>query len=71
MIAFVGISPFLRIALRDAMVTMHFYIAQIGLSFRKKQQQFFAFRGPGSNLSLMRNCPGVQGMSLDAGVFNK
>ena len=31
MIAFVGTSPFLRISLRVAMATMHFYIAQTGL----------------------------------------
>ena len=31
MIDFVGIPPFLRIALRVAMATMHFHIAQTGL----------------------------------------
>ena len=43
MIDFVGIPPFLRIALRFAMVTMHFNIAQINLFIRNV---FYASRGP-------------------------
>ena len=35
MIDFVGISPFSRIALRIAMATMHFHIAQTGLFLGK------------------------------------
>ena len=34
MINYVGIPPILRIALRVAMATMHFQIAQSGLFFR-------------------------------------
>ena len=43
MIDFVGTSPFLRMALRVAMVAMHFHIAPTGLFFRNI---FFSFRGP-------------------------
>ena len=43
MIDFVGISPFLRMALRIAMAKMHFQIAQTGLFFRNII--FLVFRG--------------------------
>ena len=53
MIDFVGAPPFLRIALRVAMVTMHFHIlAQTGLFFFLNI--FFRIKGiPGNNLAPM------------------
>ena len=42
MVDFVGTSPFFRIALRVAMATMYFYIAQTGLFLVK---QFFRIKG--------------------------
>ena len=56
MIDFVGIPPFLRIALQVAMATMHFHIAHSGLLFRN----IFCFPLglPGNNLAPIRNCPG-------------
>ena len=54
MIDFVGIPPFLRIALPVAMETMHFHIAQF--IFRTT---LFRIKGlPINNLAPMRNCPG-------------
>ena len=41
MIDFVDTPPFLRIALRVAMATMHFHIARTNLFL---EEQFFAFR---------------------------
>ena len=41
MIGFVGIPPFLRLALQVAITTMHFHIAQIGLFL---EPLFFIFR---------------------------
>ena len=41
MIDFVDTPPFLRIALRVAMATMHFHIAQTNLFL---EELFFAFR---------------------------
>ena len=43
MIDFVGTPQFLRMALRVAMVTMHFHIAPTGLFFRNI---FNSFKGP-------------------------
>ena len=63
MIDFVGTPPFVGIALRVAMVTMHFHIAQTGLFFRNI---FFRILGiPRNKLAPMKNCPveGVQGRS--------
>ena len=54
MIDFVGIPPFLRIALRVAMAAMHFHIAQAGLFL----ETFCPLRFPGNNLAPIRNCPG-------------
>ena len=60
MIDFVGTPPFLRMALRVAMVTMHFHIARTGLFLGT----FFSIQGvPGNNLAPMKDCPGVQGRS--------
>ena len=61
-IDFVSTPPFLRIALRVSMATMHFHIAQTGLSFRK---HFFRIMGtPWNNVAQMKNCHGwVQGRS--------
>ena len=53
MIDFVGMPPFLRIALRVAMVTMHFHIAQTNLFFRNI---FFHIQDvPGNDLAPMKN----------------
>ena len=61
MIEFLGLPPFMRIALPVAMETMHFHIAQTNLFLG---QLCFAFRGsPINNFAPMRNCPGVQGRS--------
>ena len=56
MIDFVGALPFLRIALRVAMATMHSHIlAQMGLFFG---ELFFALKGaPGNNLTPTKNFP--------------
>ena len=55
MIDFVGTPPFLRIALRVAMVTMHFHIAQTDLFFGNN---FIRILGiPGNNLAPIKNCP--------------
>ena len=62
MIDFVGTPSFLRIPLWVAMETMHFHMAQTGLSFRNILFSF-SFRCPGSNLSPMKNCSRVQGRS--------
>ena len=57
MIDFVGTPPFLRMALRVAMVAMHFHTALTGLFLGT----FFSHSGvPGNNLVPMINCPGVQ-----------
>ena len=51
-IDFVGAPPFLRIALRVTIATMHFHI--FGLFSRT----FFRIKGvPGNNLAPMKNCP--------------
>ena len=55
MLDFVGIPPFLRIALQVAMTTMHFHIAHSGLFFRSI---IFPIEFPGNNLAPIRNCPG-------------
>ena len=56
MIDFVGIPPFLRIALPVAVETIHFNIAQTILFFRTT---LFRIKGlPLNNLAPMRNCPG-------------
>ena len=61
MIDFVDTPPFLRMALRVAMVTMHFHKARTGLFFNGT---FFSIQGvPGNNLAPMKDCSGVQGMS--------
>ena len=61
MIDFVGTPPFLRMALRVAIVTMHFHIARTCLFFRNI---FFSIQGvPGNNLAPMKDCLGVQGRS--------
>ena len=61
MIDFVGTSLFLRMALRVAMVTMHFHISRTGLFLRKF---FLTFKGvPGNNLAPLKDCSGVQGRS--------
>ena len=63
MIDFVGTTPFVGIALRVAMVTMHFHIAQTGLFF---EERFFRILGiPRNTLAPMKHCPveGVQGRS--------
>ena len=53
MIDLVGIPPFLRIALRVAMATMHFHIAQTGFY----NNIIYRIKGvPGNNLAPMRNC---------------
>ena len=50
----VGTPAFLRIALRVAMVTMHFHLAPTGLFF----MNIFSHSGvPGNNLAPMSNCP--------------
>ena len=55
MLGFVGIPPFLRIALRLAMATVHLHIAQTDLFFR---HIFLCINGvQGSNLAPMKNCP--------------
>ena len=59
MIDFVGTPPFLRMALRVAMVTMHFHKARTGLFLWNISIQ----RVPGNNLAPMKDCSGVQGMS--------
>ena len=60
MIDFVGTPPFLRMALRVAMVTMHFHIARTGLFLGT----FFSIQGvTGKNLAPMKDCPGLQGRS--------
>ena len=63
MIDFVDTPPFLRIALRVAMATMHFHIAQTNLFL---EEQFFYIQGiPGNNVAPMKNCPGwVQNRSI-------
>ena len=63
MIDFVGTPPFERIALRVAMVTMHFHIAQTGLFFGNIVFRILDI--PGNKLAPMKNCPveGVQGLS--------
>ena len=54
MITFVSTPPFLRITLRVAMATMHFYIAQTGLFLGTL---FLHTKGVlGNNLAPMRNC---------------
>ena len=59
MIDFVGTPPFLRMALRVAMVTKHFHNARTGLFLRNI---FFSIQGvQGNNLAPMKDCPGVQG----------
>ena len=60
MIDFVGTPPFLRMALRVAMVTMHFHIARTGLFLRNI---FSIQEVPGNNLTPMKDCPGVQNRS--------
>ena len=60
MIDFVGAPPFLRIALRVAMATMHI-LAQTGLFFGK---HFFRIKGvQGNNLAPLKIVLGVQGRS--------
>ena len=55
MIDFIGISPFLRIALRVAMATVHFQIAKTGLFLGTL---LFGIKGVlGNNLASMRNYP--------------
>ena len=63
MIDFVDTPPFLRIALRVAMATMHFHIAQTHLFL---EEQFFCIKGiPGNNVAPVKNCPGwVQNRSI-------
>ena len=63
MIDFVDTPPFLRIALRVAMATMHFHIAQTNLFL---EEQFFRIYGiPGNNVATMKNCTGwVQNRSV-------
>ena len=62
MIDFVDSPPFLRIALRVAMATMHFHIAQTNLFL---EELFFAFRVSQDNVAPMKNCPGwVQNRSI-------
>ena len=56
MIDFVGIPPFLRIALPVAMETMHFHIAQTNLFFRITLLRIKGL--PIKNLAHMRNYPG-------------
>ena len=61
MIDFVGTTPFLRMALRVAMVTMHFHKAQLGFFLGTS---FFCIQGVlGNNLAPMKDFPGVQGRS--------
>ena len=58
MIDFVGKPPFLRIALRVAMVTMHFHTPNRFIF----EEHLFSIQGvPGKNLEPMKGCPGVQG----------
>ena len=52
---FVGTLPFLRIALRVAMATMHFHIAQTGLFFGEHFGRIQWI--PGNNLAPMKYCP--------------
>ena len=64
MIDFVGTPPFFGIALRVAMATMHFHIAQTGLVLGNTV--FFRILGiPVNKLAPMKICPveGVQGRS--------
>ena len=63
MIDFVGTPQFVEIALRVAMVTMHFHIAKIGLFLGNIVFHFLGI--PGNKLAPMKNCPveGVQGRS--------
>ena len=63
MINFVGTPPFLGIALRVAMVTMHFHIAQTGSFFGNIVFRILGIRG--NNQATMKNCPveDVQGRS--------
>ena len=58
---FVGTSPFLGSALRVAMVTMHFHIAQTGLFLGNIVFRILGI--PVNKLAPMKNCPveGVQG----------
>ena len=61
MIDFVGSPPFLRMALRVAMVIMHFHKDPTGLFLGTS---FLCIQGvPGNNLAPMKDCPGVQGRS--------
>ena len=55
-----------RIAIRVAMVTMHFHIAQMSLFL----EPFFRIQGVlGNNLASMKNCPGgARWVKLDIGV---
>ena len=55
MIDFVRTTPFLGIALRAAMVTMHFHIAQTGLFFGNIVFRILGI--PGNKLAPMKNCP--------------
>ena len=63
MIDFVGTSPFMGIALRVAMVTMHFHIAQTGLFWGNIVFRILDIAG--NKLAPMKTCPveGVQGRS--------
>ena len=63
MFDFAGTTPFMGIALRIAMVTMHFLIAQTGLFLGNIVFRILGI--PGNKLAPMKNCPveGVQGRS--------
>ena len=64
MIDFVDTPPFLRMALRVAMVAMHFHIAQTSLFLRN---MFSSHSGvPRNNLVQMIKCSGVQVRSKKA-----
>ena len=58
MIDFVGTPPFLRMALRVAMVTIHFHIAPTGLLFRNTS---FSFMGPREQFGTNDLFPGGAG----------
>ena len=67
MIDFVGAPPFLIIALRVAMATMHFHILAQTDYFG---EHFFRIKGvPGNSLAPMKNCHLVaRKVKLDTGV---
>ena len=55
---FVGIPPFLRIALRVAMAAMHFHITETGLFLEEKKTYFCNKEVQGNTLAPIRNCSG-------------